>query len=112
MSTVLSVGSHFPNHPGNRSERYRPDRATLEAFIAYRPEKKSITDLKIALMLIPDYFMIDRDIRVSVRASGSDEWTVLSMNMSDRRKFRMRRILRSSWQNLRRPRRFRRILLR
>lgn len=27
--------------------------------------------------------MIDRDIRVSVRASGSDEWTVLSMNMSD-----------------------------
>ena len=57
--------------------------AALEAFIAYRPEKKSITDLKITLMLMPDYFMIDRDIRVSVRKSGSDEWTVLSVSMSE-----------------------------
>lgn len=73
----------FPNHPETGLSVIGRTDATLEAFIAYRPEKKSITDLKIALMLIPDYFMIDRDIRVSVRASGSDEWTVLSMNMSD-----------------------------
>ena len=57
--------------------------ATLEAFIAYRPENKNITDLEIALMVMPDFFVLDRDIRVSVRKSGSEEWSVLTMAMGD-----------------------------
>ena len=57
--------------------------ATLEAFIAYRPENKNITDLEIALMVMPDFFVLDRDIRVSVRRSGSEEWSVLTMAMGD-----------------------------
>ena len=57
--------------------------ATLEAFIAYRPENKNITDLETALMVMPDFFVLDRDIRVSVRKSGSEEWSVLTMAMGD-----------------------------